>query len=160
MQYEPLMGTWVHVMILCLHSQPCFHSLITRDILQFRLPINNDSCICTWNYESLIVCKCATAVLCSYLSTHLALAWLSLDGLYALAWTEHKETDAAALMIMSHHAGGVVWCIMLSNHFRHSVNQNLYINFVLCLNSRCEGFRGIEGNFTSNQWQEQDLDIH
>jgi hypothetical protein len=27
---------------------------------------------------------------------------------------------------------------MLSNHFRHSINQNLYIKFVLCLNSICE----------------------
>jgi len=119
----------------CMHSHPCFHSPITRELLKFKLPMDNDSCIYTWNCESLIVCKCGTAALYSYLSTRPTLAWLSLDRLYALTRTEHKKPGATALMIMSLNASGVAWCIMLSNHFRHSVNQNLYINFALC---RCE----------------------
>ena len=78
------------------------------------------------------MCNCC---LCSYHSACPTHVRFSLDGLYALAQTERKETYA---VIMSHHASGMAWCIMLSNHFRNSVNENLYINFFLCLNSRCE----------------------
>ena len=64
----------------------------------------------------------------------LHIVWLSLDWRYALAWTEHKETDATTLVIMSHHASGMAWCIMLCNGYKHSVNQNWYTKYVLCLN--------------------------
>jgi hypothetical protein len=136
--------------VVC-NSHLCFHLLITLEILRFRLLLYTLIFVNALYIMSPL--WFVNVLLLPYAAPFQHVAWLGLDWRYALARTEHKETDATTLMIMNHHASGMAWCIMLCNRYKHSVNRNWHTNLSYALTNTMTKTSNISssGRFTRNK---------